>query len=324
MDGKSARIGLPEPPESRGKTSKIMSIHALAHVSLQSLGAVAFRGADVVRFLQGQLSQDIERTSASSSLMAGYHNAQGRVIALLRLVRLNETELLALLPRELAPVCVQRLAKFVLRAKVTISDESASWQVRGILGEAAADWPRARNAQRIEGDTTIVCVGESPPRWLAIEPRRPDFPATAGSEQLWHAQDIAAGEPQVFAATSELFVSQMLNLDVLGAIAFDKGCYTGQEIIARAHYRGRMKRRMQRFRTATSSDLAQGTRGRLADGRAFIVVQSARVATDTEFLAVAPPPGVGQGGEDSTQQLDAPSGASIDAVQLPMPYDPMS
>ncbi len=109
--------------------------------------------------------------------------------------------------------------------------------------------------------------------------------------EVWRQLDISAGLPQVYGATSEEFVAQMLNLDLVGAIAFDKGCYTGQEVIARAHYRGRVKRRLQRFRTRGPLELAPGDSGELADGRAFKVVEAVRLEDGRcEFLAVAPLP----------------------------------
>jgi folate-binding protein YgfZ len=132
---------------------------------------------------------------------------------------------------------------------------------------------------------------------------------------------VAAGEPEVFAATSEEFVGQMLNLDLLGAIAFDKGCYTGQEVIARAHYRGRVKRRLQRFLTDAPAVLEPGDSGVLADGRPFRVV---RTATHTdgrcEFLAVTAlvsvegAPGVDGAGDKAS------TAAPLRAQQLELPY----
>jgi folate-binding protein YgfZ len=155
--------------------------------------------------------------------------------------------------------------------------------------------------------------------------------------------DIADGEAQVYAATSEEFVAQMLNLDALDAIAFDKGCYTGQEVIARAHYRGRVKRRLQRFRSRGPVRLAAGESGTLADGRAFKVVDAVQLGDGRcEFLAVAPsgvPGGVpdgasvsgelgagSQGGKgDGSGGAEATAGATrsaavIDAEVLPMAY----
>jgi len=280
---------------------------AYAHVDVPlALGALRVRGADCVRFLQGQLSQDIERVSPSRSALAGYHNPQGRVIALMRLVALAANDLVAVMPRELVAAVAARLAKFVLRSKVTLTDESELWSVRGVARHGGStEWPLEPNAQLASGETRVVCVDAAPGRWLHIGPRGslPMTPHPRG-EHEWQALEIAAGQPQVYAATSEMFVSQMLNLDLIGAIAFDKGCYTGQEIVARAHYRGRMKRRMQRFRTSPAVDLKPGDRGALADGREYQVVQSVVTGDATEFLAVA-----------------AVAGDGKNTSQLPLPYE---
>jgi folate-binding protein YgfZ len=162
-----------------------------------------------------------------------------------------------------------------------------------------------------------------------------------GDRQTWLRLDIAAGQPQVYAAASEEFVAQMLNLDVLNAIAFDKGCYTGQEVIARAHYRGRVKRRMQRFVSREACDLAPGVSGQLADGRAFKVVLATQLADGRcDFLAVAPLVGAGhdeaaatvpgapvvtgaQTGGPGAAPIAAPSAtgpATIAADQVSLPY----
>ncbi len=205
------------------------------------LGVLAFRGADAARFLQGQLSADIEKLAPGASTLAGLHNPQGRVIALLALVRHAPEEFFAVLPRELAGRVAQTLGKFVLRAKVRISDESENLRVLG----APAGAPHAGIAEVAWSDRRLLLV----PR----DQSSSDGPGFAGRDAalaLWERSDVAGGMPQIYAATSEAFVAQMLNLDLLGAIAFDKGCYTGQEVIARAHYRGRVKRRMQRWRHA--------------------------------------------------------------------------
>jgi tRNA-modifying protein YgfZ len=287
---------------------------------LPAVGALRARGADCARFLQGQLSQDIARVSSTRSALAGYHNPQGRVIALMRLVALGENDLIALMPRGLIAGVAARLAKFVLRSRVTLADESDRWDVYGVIdrGGGHADWPVEPNAQLAIGEARVACVGSSPARWLRIAPRSAGASAADPREAIdWQLLEIAGGQPQVYAVTSEVFVSQMLNLDLIGAIAFDKGCYTGQEIIARAHYRGRMKRRMQRFRTTDPLDLNPGDRGRFADGRGFQVVQSATSGDTTEFLAVTVPPGGGGGaGTDEAEHA-----AVIRAEQLPMPYE---
>ncbi len=267
------------------------------HIPLDDLGVVRVHGADTVRFLQGQLSNDVTRLTPEHSLLAGYHNPQGRTIAVLRLIGLSADDVLAVLPRELAPAVAARLSKFVLRSKVKIADESPAWRVVGVIGPNAAP---AVAAARV--DST---------RWLTVSPVDSAAPST-GERAEWQRLDIESGQAQVFAATSEEFVAQMLNLDLLEAISFDKGCYTGQEVIARAHYRGKVKRRMQRFITRTAAELAPGSTGKLADGRPFKVVDAvAREAGRCEFLAVAPLTHAESESSESQQ---------IQADPLPLPY----
>jgi folate-binding protein YgfZ len=275
---------------------------ALKVIGLEHLGIVRIRGVDAVKFLQGQLSNDVAQLSAQRSLQAGYHNPQGRTIALIRLVQWDADDILAVVPRELATGVASRLSKFVLRVKVV--DESAAWRVSGLVDAAspAADstrgalgsleLPASVGAQARGEGAVYVCVGDQTPRWLVISPADGPSPALdypVGDRETWQRLDVAAGQPQVYAATSEEFVAQMLNLDALNAISFDKGCYTGQEVIARAHYRGRVKRRMQRFVAREACQLSPGDSGQLADGRTFKVVQAAQLADGRcDFLAVAP------------------------------------
>jgi folate-binding protein YgfZ len=197
----------------------------------ESRASVAFGGPDAAKFLQGQLSADIEALQVGDHTLAGLHNPQGRVIALLTISRNSAEDFVATLPGELADAVVNRLKKYVLRSKVRIHPGGDA----GTIDALAA---------------------------------------------------VRAGIPEVYAATSESFVAQMLNLDLLGAIAFDKGCYTGQEVIARAHYRGRVKRRMQRWLNAGAAALAPGDPARGPDGRSLTVVRVARTEGGQEILAV--------------------------------------
>ena len=383
-------------------------------IELDDLGVLRLRGPDAVRFLQGQVSNDVERLTLERSLLAGYHNPQGRAIALLRLVQLAPDDLLAILPRELAATVAGRLGKFVLRAKVKISEDSAAWRVTGLVapyvggehsatngGEAevaepgeravsretdeafeerSKSWaaglfeqanarvaaageqsaaavqledsdsvvelptvsafmlPDAVNAASLNEGTVVIRVGASPARWLVVSPvgeAQPLSGCARGSRDAWRLLDIADGVAQVYAATSEEFVAQMLNLDVVGGISFEKGCYTGQEVIARAHYRGRVKRRMQRFLSRGPARLAVGESGQLADGRGFKVVEAVQLANERcEFLAVAAM--VAGAGDDARADVASSSGgaaaaasgagatgdarAAIDAEALALPY----
>ena len=364
--------------------------------ALSDLGVLRFRGPDAVKFLQGQLSNDVEKLSAEASLLAGYHNPQGRVMALVRLVQWAPEDLLAVLPRELTAAVASRLTKFVLRAKVKITEESDAWRLMGLVAPhsppaggnatasngsegglsaetsaafegAAQSWAAAQfanasaavassgetsvaaaqleeaesvvelpeavafmlpdtlHSQSHSGATAVVRVGMAPARWLTLSPVEEPLPLSgcaAGEREAWRLLDIADGVAQVYAATTEEFVAQMLNLDALGGIAFDKGCYTGQEVIARAHYRGRVKRRMQRFVSRGALRLVPGESGQLADGRAFKVVDAVQWADGRcEFLAVAPM-GVGASEEAAPAAGTAQTAKAVqvDAEALPLAY----
>lgn len=281
-------------------------------VALEHFGVLGFRGPDVLPFLQGQLSNDMERLRTEQALLAGLHDPQGRVLALLRLFALDEQHVLAVLPRDLAPAIQQRLSKFVLRAKVRIASADAEWRAYGLCGDDAEAAARLRPA---------LWLSEDPPRLLVVAPRLEPLPEGDPLDLAeWEALDVADGLPEVYPATSGTFVSQMLNLDALDAISFKKGCYTGQEIIARAHYRGRVKRRLQRFATESTRRLSPGDKLLLSDGRrAQVVRQAAFGQSGSEFLAVAPLPG-GQADEPAPAPGDD-TGEPLPATPLALPYE---
>lgn len=267
-----------------------------------ALGVLAFRGPDATRFLQGQLSAEIEKLDVGGSTLAGLHNPQGRVIAVLALVRSAAEELFAVLPAELVTDVMTRLRKYILRARVRIEDESSSVRVLGCASPppaalASIDWSG---------------------RWMVLANAADAIEPGELTRADWEARDVLAGIPQVHTATRETFVSQMLNLDLLGAIAFDKGCYTGQEVIARAHYRGRVKRRMQRWRYTGEETPRPGDAARGPDGRSLVVVRAARTADGThEVLAVGNYTAASEDTAPKTGEEDA--GIRLDGP-LPLPY----
>jgi tRNA-modifying protein YgfZ len=277
---------------------------------LDDLAVLSARGADTVTFLQGQLSQDITLLARRNSLLAGLHNPQGRCVAVLRLIKLADDHVLMVLPEELADPVRTLLSRYVLRSKVKIEDVSPAWRIYGVSGPDAAAAASTRIAVSVEPGGL---------RQLIVAPRNEPLPeGERDGRDEWRRADIAAGLPEIVAATSGLFIAQMLNLDRLDAISFEKGCYTGQEIIARAHYRGTVKRRMQRFATDSEQPLEPGDKVQLADGRnAQIVMATHGEMEGQEFLAVttlgADP------GADIAESSDTPD-AALFAVQLPLPY----
>jgi len=277
---------------------------------LDDFGTLRFSGADVEKFLQGQLSNDVSKLPPAALLRAGMHNPQGRTLALLWLVAADHGDILAVLPFELLSTVTTQLRRYVLRAKVTISDDSAQYRICGLAAPDASSALAGRQVAYGPRDEPRVLLLQS-----VLEPP-PSGPAI--SRDQWRGLDIAAGLAQVYAATSGQFVAQMLNLDCIDAISFTKGCYTGQEVIARAHYRGRIKRRLQRFRSRSALRLAAGDVGRLEDGRSFRVVEATQHADGScEFLAVASLPGAAQEADETSQLL---SSQGVAYTALPLPY----
>jgi hypothetical protein len=206
---------------------------------LNRYGLLAVTGVDARDFLHAQLTNDIANLAPERAVLAGWCTAKGRLLASFLVIPSREGFLLQL-ARDLAPAVAKRLSMFVLRSKVKIADESAAWTQYGIwdtdLNVAGVAW---------DGDTVTVRVGEG--RFFKMGRA---LSMTCGKpEEAWTLREIRAGRPLVSAATQDQFVPQMLNFEALGAIDFQKGCYPGQEIVARAQYRGQVKRRMVHVHT---------------------------------------------------------------------------
>jgi len=276
---------------------------------LEDFGTLRFRGPDARSFLQGQLSNDVTQLVPGAILRAGMHSAQGRTLALLWLAASDSGDILALLPLELVATVATQLRRYQLRAKLTITDESVQRRIYGRYAPGAAvpgpdSWSLAPNRALL-----IRAAGDSAPQGEAM------------SRTQWRALDIAAGLPQVYAATSGQFVAQMLNLDCVDAISFSKGCYTGQEVIARSHYRGRVKRRLQRFESLVPGTLAIGDSGRFEDGRAFRVIEAMqRAGGCSEFLAVAALPDAARENQEGAGSSTVQSLLKTRALPLPYPW----
>lgn len=222
--------------------------------TLPELCVLQFQGADAVSFLHAQISNDLEHLPADRACLAAYCTAKGRSLASLVLWRESETEsVFAVVRRDLSEALIKRLRMFVLRSKVTIS--LAELQVYGVADKSTAQavW----NLQREGADTLIQAPGnlDGLNRHWRISPQ-PDANAQA-SEGRWETADILAGLPWISADTQDLFIPQTLNLDLIDGINFKKGCYPGQEVVARSHYRGTIKRRMMPARTAALESAAQ-------------------------------------------------------------------
>jgi tRNA-modifying protein YgfZ len=269
-----------------------MTAASTGAAAIKSLTSIVVSGSDARAFLQGQLSNDLGNLTPQRALLAGCHSAHGRVQAIATLLE-RDGSIVLLVATPAAKRLMTRLRHFVMRSKVILTQEPD--YVLAPLSRAQAlnlaGFPlEASGACVTRGELTLLRWWGGDERYLSIAPRKAARFSTDVLEDLrWRHADIAAGIPHVYPETHEIFVAQMLNLDLLGGLSFAKGCYTGQEIIARTHYRGLIKRRMTRF----SADCAvppPGTRVLHAGEHAGEVVDACVPAQGTgkacELLAV--------------------------------------
>lgn len=291
------------------------------------LACLEISGQDSVSFLQSQLTQDVQLLSKGRAALTGYCSAQGRLLASMVLVPTeNAQTMLALVREDLLEGLVKRLRMFVLRSKVVLQvrDDLKVWglvtdeqnvaqsgfncpsDVWGVMSASVGMLVRApsSNSQQvrcwvISPVTTAVESGDS-----ASGNPQFDAPAIAGSimhqdAAYWNVQDVLAGLPWIAESTKDLFIPQTVNLDLIDGVSFTKGCYPGQEVVARAHYRAKVKRRMHVAKVSGTAEIAPATDVFAAaslDEPVGRVIQSARDGEMTYVLFEAPFKVLSEGG----------------------------
>jgi folate-binding protein YgfZ len=299
---------------------------------LLHLGLLRFTGPDSSSFLQGQVSNDTRRLSAGDPLLAAYSNPQGRVLAVMHLLP-HSSGITAILPRELVPPTLDRLRKFVLRAKVQMEDAGDALQVSGhhgadALRSAGLAVPQDGKGYAEQDGIGVGLVRPDSGRYWVIgaAEKLAQHHLTGESGQAerierdWRLADIRDGLPQIYLGTSEAFVAQMLNLDLLDGISFSKGCYTGQEIIARTQHLGRIKRRLYRLQLP-GGEWRVGQSVRLNDGRSGRLVEMVPSGESFEALAVlGVEAGVTTSAAADSPDIETTANAPVAALQLPLPY----
>jgi tRNA-modifying protein YgfZ len=260
-------------------------------VRLPDWGVLRAQGADAASFLQGQLTQDVPSLGEHEARLAGYCSAKGRLLGSFVMWRGGPEEILLACSADLVAPLQKRLSMFVLRAKCKITDASAELPLWGVAGAVPAGWPAAAwHCNRADGVLRIRLLDAAVPstqpgvatvpRYLMLgQPAATD--AGAGAEAMgtapnaelasvvaaptaavltalpaldhgtWLWLEAASGTVRITAATVEQFVPQMVNLDLVNGVNFQKGCYPGQEVVARSQYRGTLKRRAFLLRSET-------------------------------------------------------------------------
>lgn len=226
---------------------------------LSHQGLIAARGADAAAFLHAQLSNDVAGLGPEASRLAAYCDPKGRMLAVLRVFRRGE-EFYLRLPRTLVEPTVERLSKFILRSRVTLTDAGETLVGIGVSGPRVSEHiaaalgaaPAAVDTVLQRGAVTLIRVPGPRPRFEAYGPTGEmrrfwdalNVHAAPVGTPAWTLLEVLSGLPTVHPETAGRFVPQMANLQLVGGVSFRKGCYPGQEVVARMQYLGTLKRHM--------------------------------------------------------------------------------
>jgi folate-binding protein YgfZ len=233
---------------------------------LTHLGVIRVAGVEAVKFLQGQLTQDVALLGLSEARLAAFCNAKGRMQASFVLFKRSHEEVLLVCSRDILAATLKRLSMFVLRAKAKLSDASGDFALYGVVGntlntiESIADGSRPAWSKVDIDDANLVFLhpGAGLPRALWCAPA--GSPAPQGPHvdlAVWHWLDVRSGIAMITQPIFEAFVPQMLNYESVEGVNFKKGCYPGQEVVARSQFRGTLKRRAYLVHTAGTPAVGQ-------------------------------------------------------------------
>ena len=260
-------------------------------------GFLSLIGPDSANFLQGQTTCDLDKVDQNHATLGAYCTPKGRMISSFLVASPVENTIHLRMRRDICESTLAVLSKYIVFSKAEICDTSENLTAIGFYGTESAKWlqeifgelpSQQYAAKTLDGKTLIQLdqAGELFELWLNAESLNTvldSCPITEAPLDPWIETNIAAGIGEVCAATQEEFIPQMLNMDITGAVSFSKGCYTGQEVVARMHYRGKSKRRMYAAHFAEQS-IAEGAEIRIsADGQA---VGHVVTATDNAALLV--------------------------------------
>lgn len=252
VDGRVATFGNPSREHEMATAGNVLC-------DLSHLGLMAAHGQDAREFLHNQLTQDVNHLEPTTSRLAAYCSPKGRMLAVFRLFEREEVFYLRL-PREVLESTLKRLRMFVLRSQVTLEDADDALVRFGFSGPQAEEELKTALGQVPDSVNTAVELDNlSVIRVPGILPRFEIYGELDAMKDLWDELNVRAapvgadswelletlaGLPNVFAPTQEAFVPQMANLDLVEGVSFKKGCYPGQEVVARMHYLGKPNRRM--------------------------------------------------------------------------------
>jgi len=293
---------------------------------LSQLGLLKFSGEDAANFLQGQLSNDVNALNGSQSQLSSYCSPKGRILASFRIFR-DGDDFYLLIPADTLAATQKRLQMYIMMSKVTIEDLSDETVRIGLSGEDATallkqhtlNIPEGKNAYHQQDNVQLLSIGDTFPRTILIgnaDDLKPVWETAATKLAMkgynsWQYMDIQEAIPSIVAANVDAFVPQMVNLHAIDGVSFSKGCYPGQEIVARMHFLGKLKRRMYRASVKSEqapkpSDSLFSDSSRSGQGAGQVVNCAALADDNYEILAVIQI-SAEQEGELHLHSIDGPS-----------------
>lgn len=297
-----------------------MIIQAMSHplhgvAPLPNLGVIRAQGEDAAKFLHGQLTQDFALLGANEARLAAFCNAKGRMLASFVAFRRAPDDILLVCSHDVLPATLKRLSMFVLRAKAKLTDATGEFALFGVAGAPGATTPWTLSR---EGDSFRVQLypADGQPRALWVGPAGTSPAGAPLDPQLWQWGEVRSGIATITTPVVEAFVPQMLNYESVGGVNFKKGCYPGQEVVARSQFRGTLKRRA--FIARSEGELAAGQEVfQAADPEqpAGVVAQAARNAAGAWEAIVSLQLAAAQAGDLHVQGAAGPA-----LTLLPLPY----
>lgn len=316
--------------------SSISHLPALDGVaSLPHLGVIRASGEDAANFLHNQLTQDVLLMKADQCHLGAFCNAKGRMQASFVYCKPNPNEVLLVCRRDLIAQTVKRLSMFVLRAKVKLTDASEDFTLLGLAGntlvtvlesidqqakpqeKSTAPAGRCISWQSVKGHLLTLYPALDQPRALLLAASAPDiakYPVLAAAH--WQLGEVMSGIAWVELATFEAFVPQMLNFESVDGVNFKKGCYPGQEVVARSQFRGTLKRRAYLVKCAKAIEAGQEIfTSDATDQPSGLVAQVATVNDQTYAIVELQTSVVDEG---KSLHAGTPTGSHLHV--LPLPY----
>lgn len=306
---------------------------------LSHYGLIEAHGEDAETFLQNQLTNDIQKISTSHSQLNAYCTPKGRILAIMRILKRSDCYYMKM-PHKLIEGVLKRLQMYVLMSKVTLEDANDALVRFGFAGpeaeeeleQAVGRYPKAVDEVLQTNDLSIIRIGGTLPRfeiYAELEPAQTlwdklNVRCTPVGVTAWDLLDILAGIPEVYSETQEAFVPQMVNLQLIDGVSFQKGCYPGQEIVARMHYLGKLKRRMYRLHFDTDEIPAPGTKIFTAENKepiGSIVSSATNPQGGSEALGVLTTRYIDQA---AVLQLAKPGGLTGTLAELPYRFEQAS